>query len=387
MTEVTGDWLRAAHAQAVFDALEKRGHRALAVGGCVRNALLGQPVADLDIATDATPDETIRAAQEAGLRAVPTGRDHGTITVVSGHEGFEVTTFRADIDTDGRHAVVQFSRDVAEDARRRDFTMNALYADRHGHVLDPLGALPDLRVRRVRFIEDAGQRLREDYLRALRFFRFAAWYGDPALGFDADALAAIADNLDGLATLSRERVGAEMLKLLAAPDPAPAMSSMAATGALGMLLPGADPRPLTRLVDLEDETSIAPDPLRRLASLGDIDGKGLRLSKAQARRLEMLRAIVESTEGPAALGYIYGAEAARDGLLLRATLLEQPLDVTALERAAFGADQTFPVGAKDLMPGLSGAALGARLASLEARWIASDFTLTRAALLDPGPRA
>ena len=300
MSRVSGDWLEADAAQAVFDALERAGYRAYAVGGCVRNALLGQAVSDVDIATDATPEQTTQAAEAAGLKAVPTGAEHGTITIVSGDHGFEVTTFRADVETFGRHARVRFSNDLVEDARRRDFTMNALYADRHGDVIDPLGGLDDLAARRVRFIEDAGARIREDYLRALRFFRFSAWYGDPALGFDAEALAAIAGNLDGLADLSRERVGAEMLKLLSAPDPAPAVAAMARTGALSRFVPEADPKALAPLVHLEGETATPPDALRRLAVLGRVDARSLRLSRAQGRRLDLLRDMAEDGQGPAA---------------------------------------------------------------------------------------
>ncbi len=381
MRRVTGDWLRDPAAQAVFDALERAGHQAFAVGGCVRNALIGAPVSDLDIATDAPPEATTRVVEAAGLRAVPTGADHGTITVVSDGTGYEVTTFRADLETDGRHAVVRFSSDIAEDARRRDFTMNALYARRDGTVIDPLGGLADLEARCVRFVGNAGARIREDYLRILRFFRFFAWYGDPERGLDTDALDAIARNLDGLQGLSRERVGAEMLKLLAAPDPAPAVAAMERTGTLGAVLPGASCRALALLIHLETTLQAAPEPLRRLAALGEIDGKGLRLSKAQIRRLEMLRDGVAASDGAGALGYRHGAEAARDILLLRAALLEIPLGPEALEAAQRGAAKTLPVAAKDLMPTLQGPELGAALRRLEAAWIASDFTLTRAELL------
>ncbi|CAN0587043.1 unnamed protein product, partial [Ectocarpus sp. 12 AP-2014] len=191
-------------------------------------------------------------ARVAGLKPVPTGIDHGTVTVVADHDPFEITTFRRDVETDGRRAVVAFADTLDEDAKRRDFTMNALYARIDGTVIDPLGGLPDLRARRVRFIGDATDRIREDYLRSLRFFRFHAWYGNPDNGMDSDALAAIASHLDGLESLSRERVGAEMVKLLAARDPAPAVAAMRATGVLGRLLPGADDRALAPLIHLED---------------------------------------------------------------------------------------------------------------------------------------
>lgn len=186
MTRVTGTWFLAPETQAVMQMLEAGGYLAYFVGGCVRNDLLGAAVSDMDISTNALPQQVMALAEGAGLKTVPTGIEHGTVTVISNGAPHEITTFRADVETDGRRAVVAFSGDIAEDAVRRDLTMNALYADRTGEVIDPLGGLPDLRARRVRFILNATDRIREDYLRSLRFFRFAAWYGDPDQGFDAE---------------------------------------------------------------------------------------------------------------------------------------------------------------------------------------------------------
>ncbi len=222
--KITGEWLTNPHTQAVCHALENAGYQALFVGGCVRNALLGVPVGDIDIATDATPEVVTEIQTRAGFKVVPTGIDHGTVTVIAKGIPHELTTFRHDVETDGRRAVVAFSNNVADDARRRDFTMNALYADASGVVIDPLGGLGDLQAKHVRFIENADDRIREDYLRTLRFFRFHAWYGDPQGGLDQDGLAAIAQNLDGLDRLSHERVGAEMKKLLGAPGPCAILS-------------------------------------------------------------------------------------------------------------------------------------------------------------------
>lgn len=374
--KIGSDWLSRDTSCAVTDMLETAGHQALYVGGCVRNALLGAPVSDLDIATDARPNTVMALAGAAGLKAVPTGVDHGTVTVISGGVPFEITTFRRDVETDGRRAVVAFADSAAEDARRRDFTMNALYCDARGQVIDPLGGLADLQARRVRFIEDPQSRIREDYLRILRFFRFTAWYGD---GFDADGLAACAELADGLAGLARERIGQEMLKLLSAPDPAPAMAAMAQSGVLWRVLPGADPQALAPLVHLED--TLPPDPIRRLAALGGTDLTArLRLSKARQGALETLRGGVGSDMGPAELGYRHGATAARDVILLRAALAAQPLDRGALAAARIGAQSRFPLSARDLMPALSGPALGAALARAEAAWIGSQFTLDRDAL-------
>ena len=379
--KIAGDWIEALATQAVFVALTGQGYQALFVGGCVRNALLKVSVSDIDIATDAHPEDVTRCAKAAGLRAIPTGLDHGTITVVSGGIAHEITTFRADVETDGRHAKVQFFDDVAKDAARRDFTMNALYAMADGCVIDPLGGLADLERGHVRFIGDAGARIREDYLRALRFFRFTAWYGDPALGIDADGLAAVAGNLDGLERLSRERVGAELKKLLGAPDPSMAVAAMRSCGALSTVLDGVDDRGLAPLIHHEQEWGVAPDPMRRLSVLcGGENAEKLRLSKADRARWAMLRVEVGSMKAAGHLGYLHGSTVALDVLILRAAILEMPLSETQIEETKKGESAAFPVKAKDL-PDLSGKDLGARLKVLEARWIASEFTLSKSDLL------
>ncbi|WP_300549603.1 CCA tRNA nucleotidyltransferase [Roseovarius sp.] len=375
---ITQDWIKVGATQAVCKMLDDAGYQALFVGGCVRNALLGASVGDIDIATDALPDQVMKLADAAGLKPVPTGIDHGTITVVSGHIPHEVTTFREDIETFGRHATVAFGGDIRADARRRDFTMNALYARSDGTILDPLGGLDDLNARRVRFIENPEQRIKEDYLRILRFFRFHAWYGDPNGGLDGEGLAACAMNIDGLADLSRERVGAEMLKLLGAPDPAPSVAAMRAAGVLMAVLPGAEDRALAPLVHLESVTDTGPDAIRRLAALGGQDvSERLRLSKAQARQLAHLQDGALGTMGASELGYRHGAAEGHDMLLLRAAFLEQSLALGDADALARGAKARFPVKAADLMPDYTGPALGARLAELEQRWIASGFRLGR----------
>jgi len=380
--QITDDWISNPATQAVCSALSRDGAQVLFVGGCVRNALLGVAVSDIDIATDSTPQQVSTLAKAAGIKVVPTGIDHGTVTLVLDGLAHEVTTFRRDVSTDGRRAVVSYSEDVKEDAIRRDFTMNALYARADGTVIDPLNGLSDLRARRVRFIGDAEDRIREDYLRSLRYFRFHAWYGDETAGFDPDALAAIASNLDGLSQLSHERIGTEFLKLLSAPDPAPSLAAMRSTGALGQVLPGSDDRVLAPLVHLENEAAVGVEPIRRLAVLGGVDVvQTLRLSRAQGHQLNRLRDAAAGTSGATELGYRLSPELARDALLLRCALMEQPWNAGFQGDIAKGANATFPIVANDLMPGFQGAALGAELARLEAEWIASDFSLGRADLL------
>ncbi len=375
-------WLNDAGALALCGALEVAGFQALFVGGCVRNAVLGADASDIDIATDARPEQVQKVCKRAGFRTIPTGIDHGTLTIVIEGAPYEVTTFRTDVTTDGRRAVVAFSTDVIEDARRRDFTMNALYARSDGTLVDPLGGLPDTQARRVIFIDDAAARIREDYLRILRFFRFSAWYANPDHGFDADALAAIANHLDGLAQLSAERVGSEMIKLLAAPDPAPAVAVMERVAVLPQLLNGAQSRWLAPLIHAESMLDLSPDPMRRLAVLGGEDvAERLRLSKADARKLHLLRTLAEQAVSAAELGYRHGCTTALDVIALRGALFETPVNMDDAAAAARGGGAKFPVAARDLMPALHGPELGAKLKELEARWIASGFNLTRAQLL------
>jgi poly(A) polymerase len=368
---IAAGWVLAPGPQAVCGMLEAGGHRALFVGGCVRNALMGRAVSDVDIATDALPARVMVLAAAAGLRAVPTGIAHGTVTVIADGQPFEVTTFRRDVATDGRHATVAFTDAVEEDARRRDFTMNALYADRTGVVIDPLGGIADALAGRVRFVGDPAARIGEDYLRVLRFFRFNAWYG--AAGIDAEGLAACAAAAPRLARLSRERVGAEMKKLLAAPDPAPALAAMAASGVLAAVLPGADAAAVARLVHLEDGP---PDWLRRLAALGGAEAADrLRLSRAEGATLAQVRAAAEAGMPPHEAGYRLGADRGRDAVLVRAALLAGPPSSGWAGEVARGAAARFPLRAADLA--LEGPALGAALRAAEAQWIASGFALTR----------
>jgi len=378
MMALEAEWIGRTETQRVCAVLTEAGYQAWFVGGCVRNTLLQQPVSDIDITTDARPETVLDLARDAGLRSVPTGMAHGTVTLVCAGVPYEVTTMRRDVETDGRHAVVAYAETIEEDAHRRDFTMNAIYAKPDGQLHDPLGGLADLAARRVRFIDDPDQRISEDFLRILRFFRFHAWYGDPATGPDPDALASIGNHVEGLDTLSRERIGAEMRKLLAAPDPAPAIATMRTLGVLAHVLPGAEDSALAPLVHLEHETGSTPDAMRRLAAIGGDDPKNmLRLSRAELRTFAQLREAVGIPDMAAALGYRHGADRARDILLLRAAMLQTPFDPSELAAVERGANARFPVKAADLVPAFKGAELGRKLKELEQRWIESEFRLTR----------
>jgi poly(A) polymerase len=374
------DWLGATPLRAVIDALG-RGE-VFFVGGCVRNTLLGEPVADIDLTTPIEPAEVTRRLEAAGLKAVPTGIEHGTVMAVSGGEGFEITTFRADIETDGRRATVRFSTDIAEDAARRDFTMNAVYADPAGEIIDPLDGLADLLARRIRFIGEPRDRIREDYLRILRFFRFTAWYG--VEGIEPEGLAACAELADGIDGLARERVGAEIKKLLAAPDPAPAVAAMAASGVLARCLAGASAALLAPLVDLEGAAGVEADWITRLAALGaENPAEALRLSRAEAKCLADIRALLAAPVPVAAAAHCNGARAAQAMALLRAAGGDTGGLANLEDEIARGAAAEFPLRATDLIKaGMApGPALGAALKAARTRWLDSDFSLDRVTLV------
>ncbi|MBS3928832.1 MAG: CCA tRNA nucleotidyltransferase, partial [Sphingomonadales bacterium] len=260
----TTPWLLREDLARLIAALGARNARY--VGGAVRDTLLGEPVKDIDLATLLEPREVMRRLKAQGIQAIPTGIEHGTVTAVLPGGNVEITTLRRDVATDGRRATVAFATEWQDDAARRDFTINALYADpASGEVFDYFGGLDDLAARRVRFIGDAGQRIREDHLRILRYFRFQARFGGQAADTESEsACKALAATLKGL---SRERVGMEMMNLLALPDPAPTVARMAALGVLAVVLPEADVAALAALVAEEAKQEVAPDPLRRLAAL------------------------------------------------------------------------------------------------------------------------
>ena len=361
--------------------LEGAGHRGLFVGGCVRDALLSRPVGDVDIATDARPDTVAMLAEAAGLRVVPTGIAHGTVTVIADGQPYEVTTFRHDLETDGRRARVGWTDDLVADARRRDFTMNALYARADGTLVDPLGGLGDLMARRVRFVGDPAERIAEDHLRILRFFRFHAWHGEGAP--DPEGLAACASAATGIDRLSRERIGNEMRRLLAAPDPSGALRAMQSTGVLARALPGASAAAMPRLVALEQGEP--GDAVRRLAVLGGDDpADALRMSRNDSRDVTALRRAAAGQESPAALGWRLGAGRGADAVLVRAALAGGALADDWQSEVVRGAGTCFPVRAADLDPALSGPALGARLAELRDRWLASGLRADRDSLLRTG---
>jgi len=407
-------WLGERHLQKLLAVLSADGKQARVAGGAVRNALLGEPVADVDIATTTLPDETMRRAESAGFRPVPTGIEHGTVTVVAAGRPYEVTTLRADVETDGRRAKVSFGRDWKADAERRDFTVNALYAEADGTVIDLVGGLADIGARRLRFIGDAEARIREDYLRILRFFRFFAWYGDGRP--DADGLKACARLKEGLDRLSAERVWSELKKLLAAPDPSRALLWMRQAGVLSRVLPESEKWGIDAvhgLVGTGRDLGWPPDALLRLEAIVPPDAarmkamaERLKLSREEARRLGnwAFAAPVEAKATEMALAKaLYRGEPQGTVDRLRLALASARARAAEDDEATMGGAMieaggfsrllafaekwerpVFPVKGADLAAlGLpAGPKLGATLKQLEADWIESGFPPGRDALLD-----
>jgi poly(A) polymerase len=377
-------------------ALDRDDEEARIVGGAVRNALLGATVHEIDVATTAVPDEVLRRVGAVGWKAVPTGLEHGTITVLIDGKPFEVTTLRRDVETYGRRAKVVFGRDWGADAARRDFTINALSLSLDGKVHDYVGGLADLAVRRVRFIGDPARRIAEDYLRILRFFRFQAWCGAGAP--DAEGLDACIRGRSGIETLSRERVRAELLKLLLAPRATPTLAIMTETGLLGSVLGGvALLASFENMVKIEAVMHLEADAIRRLGALGVAvkeDGERLaqtlRLSNVETERLIALegwwRVSPAGEKSARALLYRLGPQRFGDQVLLAWSRSGAgAADLTWRELACLAETwmaPVLPLKAADFMRrGIAaGPALGAALRAAEEAWIAADFPTDRATI-------
>lgn len=387
-------WMRAPATRKVMAALTTGGQPARFVGGCVRDSLLGRPIADIDIATTMVPPAVMEAVTAAGLKAVPTGIDHGTVTVIADGQPFEVTTLRRDVATDGRHAVVAFTEDWKQDASRRDFTINALSADQNGQLFDYFGGVADACAGRIRFVGDPVRRIEEDVLRLLRFFRFYAQFGRPPA--DPAALEACAVMAGRIGSLSGERVRVEVLKLLATANPMESWGLMIETGVAAHTI--GEPGDIGLLAGLVSvESGSGAEPVRRLAAL--LTG-GLAAATALADRLRMSRAERDRLAASADRGSSVAADtepAALRRMIYRlggATVLDRILLAWAREPgeerfrsmarlAEEWSPPKFPLKGRDAMAqGIAaGPAMGDLLAAIEADWIAGDFQADRKSLL------
>lgn len=387
-------WITAPASRAVMGALNAaRPGCARFVGGCVRNTLRGAPSDDIDIATQLTPEAVIAALTLAGVRSIPTGIEHGTVTAVHDGVPVEITTLRRDVETDGRRAVVAFTEDWAEDAARRDFRLNAIYAGEDGELFEVIDqSVDDAIAGRVIFIGDGDHRLREDYLRILRFYRFNAWYG---AGIDAEGQAACMRQRGGLAKIASERIWKELKRTLAAPDPSAAMEAMEEAGVLESVLPGATAGILPALIAAESAAGLPADPMRRLMALiprrlSDVAGAAARLKFSNEESARLLgwadpalpHVLAEAPAARREALYRFGPAAVLDRAALEAASGVSG-DLAALAAEASGWRRPkFPLGGNDaLAAGLSGPEVGARLGALEEEWIASGFSLPRGDLL------
>ncbi|HEY5167530.1 MAG TPA: CCA tRNA nucleotidyltransferase [Pseudolabrys sp.] len=392
-------WLSAGALPRLLTVLDRDGEEARVVGGAVRNALIAMPIHEIDVATTAVPEEVVRRVQAAGFKAVPTGIEHGTVTVVIDKHPFEVTTLRQDVETYGRHAKVAFGRDWKMDAERRDFTINALSAAADGTVYDYVGGLSDLAERRVRFIGEAKQRIEEDYLRILRFFRFHAAYGTSDHP-DGEGIAACIAGRDGLDRLSRERVRMEVMKLVVAPHAVPTLIAMTDAGLLLRVLGGVSYlASFENMAKVEAAIGWAADPVRRLGALGVLVAEDaerlwqkLRLANSEHERLASMaegwRRMSPSFGEPAARALLYrlGPQNFTDHALLgwaRSAATSNDADWRALATLPqrFTAP-AFPLKAADFIKrGVAkGPALGAAIPAAERAWIAAGFPSEAAAL-------
>jgi tRNA nucleotidyltransferase/poly(A) polymerase len=393
------DWLAAPNVRRLFAVLSGGGEEARIVGGAVRNALLGAPVADVDFGATATPGTVTARAEAAGFKVVPTGIEHGTVTVIAGADSYQVTTLREDIETDGRHAVVRFGRDWEADARRRDFTVNALSVDAEGTVRDPVGGYDDIVAGRIRFIGDADRRIAEDRLRILRFFRLFAEHGRGDI--DRDGLSAAVRARAGLRDLSAERVGQEMRRLVVAPRAAETVALMQEVGILPVVLGGVGyPLVFARLAGLDAGVAAAPAPALRLAALAcrveeDVARVARRLRLANAERDRMAAALAAASasaprpdqRGARRLLYRVGVAAYRDGVALAAAWSGASPDDAGRWRDLLTlpdrwSPPRFPLAGRDIVGAGAppGPAVGAVLRAVEAWWIERDFAGDEAAL-------
>jgi len=391
-------WLKRPETVRVFGALTGAGIETRAVGGAVRNTLLGREVTEVDLATTALPKTVMTLARKAGLKAVPTGIAHGTVTVVVDGHSFEITTLRRDVETFGRRAKIAFTEDWTEDAKRRDFTLNALYADADGALYDPLGGFADLIAGRVRFIGEADARIKEDYLRILRFFRFNAYYGTGAL--DAEGLAACVRQRDGMRKLSAERVASELRRILIAPGANAAIQALFDQGLLSGLLAAA-PRlsRLSRLIGIEHALQREPAAILRLAALAvyvreDAQRLAARFKLSNANQADLALGADESLDAAlpdeaAARRLLYrlGPERFPLQVLLAWADCAAPTDDADWRRALTLPERwtapTFPLRGSDItgLGTVTGPDVGKILREAEAAWIDGGFVETRDELL------
>ena len=375
-------WLRNPSAQKLSKLYKSFGYQVLFVGGCVRNTILKMPVTDIDLATDAQPEEIIKIAKENNIRFVPTGLAHGTITLIIDNKNYQITTFRTDFDHDGRYAKVEFTESLLLDASRRDLTINALYCNHVGEVIDPLNGLDDIKKQKIKFIGNPNARIKEDNLRILRFFRFQAIYGNKNLEIDSIALEACHNHKSKLAALSKERITSELRKILSAPNPLEVIIKMNETGVLNELFQNVSIDSLEAYLKTEEKFKININWLGRLLSLQVTqEEESLKLTRCEFKFLKQTKSAIENQIHVLEFSYYNGVENGKIYSILQNFRHNIILSKNLLNQINSLATKKFPITAKDLMPEIRGKKLGEALRSLEDRWIKSNFTLSKKDLL------
>jgi len=360
-----------------------KGYKIYFVGGCVRDSILGNPVTDIDMSTTALPDQIIQIAKANNLRAIPTGIKYGTITVISNCKPYQITTFRKDVATDGRHADVLYANDMITDATRRDFTINALYADEDGNVIDPLKGVNDLYCRIIKFIFNPRKRIIEDNLRILRFFRFHAWYGDPNKNLDPASLNACTHYKSKVGTLSNERIGAEMKKIMSAPNPISSLEAMTMAGVLELVMPNASTSQLSSLLKLENKLQRGIHWTTRAAIMTSTDLKNIwKISKVDHKKLRNLQKLKAGKDKVSKISYLYGEEFSWQYAILKYVSLNKDIPKNIRAEIKRGANALFPIKSCELINDFKGPELGKRIKDLQHAWINSNFSLTREELLN-----
>ena len=380
--QINNEWIKNKVTQNILKIFEGADHNAYLVGGCIRNSILNIPVTDIDISTDATPQQTVDLFNRENFKVAPTGFSHGTVTVISENIPYQITTMRSDQNTDGRHADVVFSDDIKKDAERRDFTINALYADSTGKIINPIGGLEDFNPLAIKFIGDPNNRIQEDYLRILRFFRFHAQFSELVTQFDKVALDAIKKNQDGLKKLSKERIWSELKKILSTSNPARSLYKMSQLGILEIILENKNVHNLKRFNLIEKKMGLEPEPIRRLVAITEnTENTFLNLSRKEAKKFSLLKGLLKKKHDPAELVYQFNREIAQSVLAIYTFYKGEKLKLSDIKKIEKACLFPCPITGAQISKYLDGAAVGIKIKEAQRAWINSNFKSDEAKIL------
>ena len=380
--QINSEWIKNKVTQNILKIFEGADHNAYLVGGCIRNSILNIPVTDIDISTDATPQQTVDLFNRENFKVAPTGFSHGTVTVISEGIPYQITTMRSDQNTDGRHADVVFSDDIKKDAERRDFTINALYADSTGKIINPIGGLEDFNPLAIKFIGDPNNRIQEDYLRILRFFRFHAQFSELVTQFDKVALDAIKKNQDGLKKLSKERIWSELKKILSTSNPARSLYKMSQLGILEIILENKNVHNIKRFNLIEKKMGLEPEPIRRLVAITEnTENTFLNLSRKEEKKFSLLKGLLKKKHDPAELVYQFNREIAQSVLAIYTFYKGEKLKLSDIKKIEKACLFPCPITGAQISKYMDGAAVGIIIKEAQRAWIKSNFKSDEAKIL------